>query len=140
PHAGPQSVVAATALRTRRPGVLATASAHVRRHAGRTALRAHPGGDVGKERSVNARAETRSPLLLTASLLAAAAIAILIQNPLTLLFEPEPSSTTYDPSRMVLLYATLPRLAMAMLCGAALAASGAILQQVLRNPLASPTT
>lgn len=89
---------------------------------------------------MNARAETRSPLLLTASLLAAAAIAILIQNPLTLLFEPEPSSTTYDPSRMVLLYATLPRLAMAMLCGAALAASGAILQQVLRNPLASPTT
>ena len=46
----------------------------------------------------------------------------------------------YDPSYMVLVHATLPRLAMAMLCGAALAVSGAIMQQVLRNPLASPTT
>jgi iron complex transport system permease protein len=41
---------------------------------------------------------------------------------------------------MVFLYSTLPRLVMALLCGAGLAASGAILQQVLRNPLASPTT
>jgi ABC-type Fe3+-siderophore transport system permease subunit len=89
---------------------------------------------------VNARADTRSPLLLTLSLLGAALVAILIRNPLTLLFKSQPSSITYDASRMVLLYATLPRLAMAMLCGAALAASGAILQQVLRNPLASPTT
>lgn len=46
----------------------------------------------------------------------------------------------YDPGYMVLVHATLPRLAMAMLCGAALAVSGAIMQQVLRNPLASPTT
>ncbi|UIJ74272.1 Fe(3+)-hydroxamate ABC transporter permease FhuB [Aurantimonas sp. HBX-1] len=46
----------------------------------------------------------------------------------------------YDAERMVLVYATLPRLAMAVLCGAALGASGALLQQALRNPLASPTT
>lgn len=51
-----------------------------------------------------------------------------------------PVEDAYDPERMVLIHATLPRLAMALLCGAALAASGAILQQVLRNPLASPTT
>lgn len=89
---------------------------------------------------MNVPAEARSPLPLTLTLLAAAAVAILIQNPLTRLFDPETSSAGYDISRMVLLYATLPRLAMAVLCGAALAASGAILQQVLRNPLASPTT
>lgn len=46
----------------------------------------------------------------------------------------------YDVDRMVLIHATLPRLAMALLCGFALAVSGAILQQALRNPLASPTT
>lgn len=46
----------------------------------------------------------------------------------------------YDIGRMVFLYATLPRMATALLCGAALALSGALFQQVLRNPLASPTT
>ncbi|MGV8937092.1 MAG: Fe(3+)-hydroxamate ABC transporter permease FhuB [Allorhizobium sp.] len=46
----------------------------------------------------------------------------------------------YDITRMVFLYATLPRMATALLCGAALALSGALFQQVLRNPLASPTT
>lgn len=34
----------------------------------------------------------------------------------------------------------LPRTCLALLCGAALGASGAIFQQVLRNPLAEPTT
>ena len=46
----------------------------------------------------------------------------------------------YDPDRMVLVHAILPRLAMALLCGSVLAVAGAVLQQVLRNPLASPTT
>lgn len=46
----------------------------------------------------------------------------------------------YDIQRMVLLYSTLPRLATALLAGAALALSGALFQQVLRNPLADPTT
>ncbi|MBC6715918.1 Fe(3+)-hydroxamate ABC transporter permease FhuB [Aurantimonas sp. DM33-3] len=46
----------------------------------------------------------------------------------------------YDPARILFLHAELPRLAMAVLCGGALSASGAILQQVLRNPLAAPTT
>ncbi len=42
--------------------------------------------------------------------------------------------------RVVFLYALLPRLFISLLCGAALAVSGAALQQVLRNPLAEPTT
>ena len=46
----------------------------------------------------------------------------------------------YDIERMVLYYSTLPRLATALLAGAALALSGALFQQVLRNPLADPTT
>jgi ABC-type Fe3+-siderophore transport system permease subunit len=45
-----------------------------------------------------------------------------------------------DMARLILFYSTLPRMATALLCGAALALSGALLQQVLRNPLASPTT
>ncbi|MGQ7791105.1 Fe(3+)-hydroxamate ABC transporter permease FhuB [Faunimonas sp. B44] len=46
----------------------------------------------------------------------------------------------FDVERMVLLHSSLPRAATALLCGAMLGLSGAILQQVLRNPLASPTT
>ncbi|SFA73774.1 iron complex transport system permease protein [Rhizobium sp. NFR07] len=46
----------------------------------------------------------------------------------------------YDIPRMVVYYSTLPRLATALLVGAALALSGALFQQVLRNPLADPTT
>lgn len=46
----------------------------------------------------------------------------------------------YDIERMVLYYSTLPRLATALIAGAALALSGALFQQVLRNPLADPTT
>ncbi|MGM4984652.1 Fe(3+)-hydroxamate ABC transporter permease FhuB [Rhizobium sp. 11_C7_N12_5] len=46
----------------------------------------------------------------------------------------------YDPQRLLLIYSTLPRIATALLAGAALALSGTLLQQVLRNPLASPST
>jgi ABC-type Fe3+-siderophore transport system permease subunit len=41
---------------------------------------------------------------------------------------------------LVLMHSTLPRLATALIAGAALGLSGGLLQQVLRNPLASPTT
>lgn len=51
-----------------------------------------------------------------------------------------PTGSEYDIERMVLYYSTLPRLATALLAGAALALSGALFQQVLRNPLADPTT
>lgn len=46
----------------------------------------------------------------------------------------------YDVERMIALHSTLPRMATAVLCGAALSLSGALLQIALRNPLASPTT
>lgn len=46
----------------------------------------------------------------------------------------------YDVQHMVLLYSTLPRMATALLAGAALGLSGFLFQQVLRNPLASPDT
>jgi len=42
--------------------------------------------------------------------------------------------------RILLLHAMAPRLGMAVLCGAALGLSGAVFQQVLRNPLAEPGT
>ena len=45
-----------------------------------------------------------------------------------------------DISKMVVHYSWLPRLLTALLCGAALGLAGAIFQQVLRNPLASPAT
>ncbi|PRD43795.1 Fe(3+)-hydroxamate ABC transporter permease FhuB [Phyllobacterium phragmitis] len=54
-----------------------------------------------------------------------------------------PSTTpagTAALQRVILLQATLPRAAMAVLCGAALGLSGLLLQRVLRNPLAEPST
>lgn len=50
------------------------------------------------------------------------------------------TGTAFDIEHMVLVYSTLPRAATALLCGAALGLAGTILQQVLANPLASPTT
>ncbi|MCM2294613.1 Fe(3+)-hydroxamate ABC transporter permease FhuB [Allorhizobium sp. BGMRC 0089] len=58
---------------------------------------------------------------------------------LTLLW-PALTGTGGHIAHMVMVYSTLPRLAMALLCGAALSLSGALFQQALRNPLASPTT
>lgn len=46
----------------------------------------------------------------------------------------------YDARRLLLEYSTLPRLVTALVVGAALSLSGVLLQQSLRNPLASPTT
>ncbi|GLK69607.1 Fe(3+)-hydroxamate ABC transporter permease FhuB [Hansschlegelia plantiphila] len=45
-----------------------------------------------------------------------------------------------DMRELVLRYSALPRIAVALLCGAGLGLSGALLQQVLRNPLAEPGT
>ncbi|MEZ2126393.1 MULTISPECIES: Fe(3+)-hydroxamate ABC transporter permease FhuB [unclassified Sinorhizobium] len=79
-----------------------------------------------------------APLLSALLLLAALGLALLE------IFPDLPhltgSPTGYDAKRLVLLYATLPRMATALLAGAALALAGTILQQILRNPLASPTT
>lgn len=57
-----------------------------------------------------------------------------------LLSAPIPTNAAYDIPRMLLWYAVLPRMATALIAGACLGLSGALFQQVLRNPLASPTT
>lgn len=82
----------------------------------------------------------RGLILLSLGLGTFASVAVLISGPLSYILAQRTPPTGYDIVRMVFLYSTLPRLAMAILCGAGLGASGAILQQVLRNPLASPTT
>ncbi|EKV28962.1 Ferric hydroxamate ABC transporter, permease component FhuB [Caenispirillum salinarum AK4] len=85
-------------------------------------------------------AETRDKtpaIALTLFAAAAAAAWLLLREDLPHLLEP---AAGYGADRMVLLYSQLPRLVVSLLCGAALALSGAILQRALRNPLASPTT
>lgn len=79
-------------------------------------------------------------LSLGLGILALAAVTLLLARPVSHVLSGPAAPAGYDVERMILVYATLPRLAIALLCGAGLAASGAILQQVLRNPLASPTT
>lgn len=77
---------------------------------------------------------------LAVALLAAAALWLFLSRAGADLSTIGQAVSGYDPARMVLLYSTLPRLATALLCGAALSLSGVLLQQVLRNSLASPTT
>ncbi|MFX5801331.1 iron chelate uptake ABC transporter family permease subunit, partial [Acinetobacter baumannii] len=43
-------------------------------------------------------------------------------------------------AQLVFHFSSLPRLITAFLCGAGLSLAGLVFQQVLRNPLASPTT
>lgn len=78
------------------------------------------------------------PLVLLLALLPAAAMTLWTLGPELLALREEVEG--FDPARLVLLYSDLPRLATSLLAGAALGLAGAILQQVLRNPLASPTT
>lgn len=87
-------------------------------------------------------ARRHGPLLLSLALAALTAISVsmLLATPVSHTLGQRNAANGYDLERMVLVYATLPRLVMALLCGAGLAAAGAILQQVLLNPLASPTT
>jgi ABC-type Fe3+-siderophore transport system permease subunit len=91
---------------------------------------------------VTAIAFRLSPSRLAAGLAVSASIAcaLLLAAPIAELRANPVPRGFYDATRMVLIYATLPRLFMALLCGATLAAAGAILQQALSNPLASPTT
>ncbi|NGO65940.1 Fe(3+)-hydroxamate ABC transporter permease FhuB [Rhizobium daejeonense] len=53
----------------------------------------------------------------------------------TLLF-PDPANT----AELLLHYAVLPRIVMALIAGGALGLSGALLQRILKNPLAEPAT
>lgn len=82
---------------------------------------------------------SRAPALLAGLTLALAAAVswVLIGPDIARLGE---LADGYDLDRLVLLYSSLPRILTAIVAGAALALSGSLLQQVLRNPLASPTT
>ncbi|RUU40857.1 Fe(3+)-hydroxamate ABC transporter permease FhuB [Mesorhizobium sp. M6A.T.Ce.TU.002.03.1.1] len=51
-----------------------------------------------------------------------------------------PAGDGADLDRVILFYSTLPRAAVAVLAGAVLGLSGLLLQRVLRNPLAEPST
>jgi ferric hydroxamate transport system permease protein len=55
---------------------------------------------------------------------------------LSVLWRPEVS----DPQQMLVHYTVFPRMVIALISGAALGLAGAVCQQVLRNPLAEPTT
>lgn len=50
------------------------------------------------------------------------------------------STDLNDPQQLLFRYAALPRLLIAPLVGSALGLTGVLLQQILRNPLAEPTT
>lgn len=86
--------------------------------------------------------ETRTGLwlallaLLAAGLTAANLAPDLAALGLDRLLAPEPR----DMDAMVMAHSRLPRLCIGLLCGAALGLSGTLFQQVMRNPLASPST
>lgn len=51
-----------------------------------------------------------------------------------------PRAAGHDIRRLIVLQSWLPRLAISLLCGAALGLAGLLFQQTLRNPLAEPMT
>jgi len=76
-------------------------------------------------------------LLVAAALTLHRCIALL---PMNLWFDALTSPDLDDLRQLVIVESVLPRVVTAGLCGALLALSGVIFQQVLRNPLAEPTT
>lgn len=85
------------------------------------------------------------PYAWVVSLLAALAIGIALRGLamrlpgdawLQSIWNPDPA----DVRQMLAYYSVLPRVAVSLLAGAMLALSGTLLQQMLRNPLADPTT
>ncbi|WP_137154500.1 Fe(3+)-hydroxamate ABC transporter permease FhuB [Rhizobium sp. FKL33] len=80
----------------------------------------------------------RSPLALTLGLTLLAGLMVWIR--IDRFWALDPSAAGYRMAELVFINAALPRIATALMVGAALSLSGAILQQALRNPLASPTT
>ncbi|MCR4268926.1 iron chelate uptake ABC transporter family permease subunit, partial [Nitratireductor sp. ZSWI3] len=80
-------------------------------------------------------------LLLLAT--AAAFLSLLVMRHLPDLASLPDALLSPDPfamGEMRVHYSVLPRLAVSLVCGAALALAGVLMQQVLRNPLASPST
>lgn len=62
--------------------------------------------------------------------------AVVLWRPLV----PGPVEVTADLKSILLWYSLMPRAATALICGAALGLAGALLQRVLRNPIADPST
>ncbi|RVD63489.1 iron ABC transporter permease, partial [Mesorhizobium sp. M7A.F.Ca.ET.027.03.2.1] len=93
------------------------------------------------ERAVGHRATTSaalSPIALWSFL--AALAALLFAWRVGMQWPAAPPGDGIDLDRVILLYSTLPRAAVAVLAGAVLGLSGLLLQHVLRNPLAEPST
>lgn len=88
--------------------------------------------------------DTRHAVLWTAAILGLAAIATAANlGPRLAALGWERAVVAPEFSRtdsLIMHYSLLPRLAISLLCGAALALAGALFQQVLRNPVASPST
>jgi ABC-type Fe3+-siderophore transport system permease subunit len=84
------------------------------------------------------RAMTERPSVLAWLLTAAVAMGLCWYQVLNLF--PLSGGQDFDLNRILLLNSVLPRAAVALLSGAALGLSGALLQQVLRNPVADPST
>ncbi|WP_281411067.1 Fe(3+)-hydroxamate ABC transporter permease FhuB [Rhizobium lusitanum] len=82
----------------------------------------------------------RAALTMAAAALVLSVLSLsrLLPLPLALkaLFDPDLA----DLRQVVVYYAWFPRLSVSLLCGLGLALSGCVFQQVLRNPLAEPTT
>lgn len=79
------------------------------------------------------------PLLWWSALALAAAVlfaAVLATRPVV----PGPADLSEALGRILLWQSLLPRAASALICGAMLGLSGALLQRVLRNPIADPST
>lgn len=85
-----------------------------------------------------ARAMIARPFAL--AWLVAAAVALALCWYQALKFLPSNGDQGFNLNRILLLNSVLPRAIVAILSGAALGLSGALLQQVLRNPIADPST
>ncbi|WP_027036095.1 Fe(3+)-hydroxamate ABC transporter permease FhuB [Mesorhizobium ciceri] len=92
------------------------------------------------ERTKSDRAATSAALLPIALWGLLAAVAALLFAWRVGMQWPAPLPGGIGLDRVILLYSTLPRGAVAVLAGAVLGMSGLLLQHVLRNPLAEPST
>ncbi|RUX31039.1 Fe(3+)-hydroxamate ABC transporter permease FhuB [Mesorhizobium sp. M7A.F.Ca.US.011.01.1.1] len=93
------------------------------------------------ERAMNDRTATSaalSPIALWGLL--AALAALLFAWRVGMQWPAAPPGDGIDLDSVILVYSTLPRAAVAVLAGAVLGLSGLLLQHVLRNPLAEPST
>ena len=93
------------------------------------------------ERAIDQRAAmgaNLSPIALWGFL--AAMAALLFAWRVDMQWPAAPSGNGVDLDHVILVYSTLPRAAVAVLAGAVLGLSGLLLQRVLRNKLAEPST